>query len=381
VSTMQAPGVYSKVVSSGNKPIESVGSSTAAFIGYLASDKKDEATLITSWQQFQSLYGGITASNLMSHAVYGFFLNGGSKCYVYNIGKNYETEELEVLDLIKGQDKGPGRRTGLFAFADIEDISMVAVPGFTSLDVQQVLADHCAQMQDRVAVLDGPEELKDCGLDDLPRIGSNEDASLYFPWVLVYDEKEKKNIYAPPCGHVMGTIARVDTERGVHKAPANEVLRGALGLRYNLSRVDQTVLNPRGINAIRHLGDMGIRVYGARTLSEDAEWRYLNVRRLFHVVKQSVTKGSEWVVFEPNNEQLWGDIERNIRGYLKTLYLSGALQGTTPEEAFYVRCNSENNPQELIDRGVVNIEIGIAPVKPAEFVSISIQQKIDADNA
>jgi len=137
------------------------------------------------------------------------------------------------------------------------------------------------------------------------------------------------------------------------------------------------LLNPRGINVIRDLDDMGIRIYGARTLSEDPEWKYLNVRRLFQVVKQSVAKGTEWVVFEPNNEKLWGNIKRNIRAYLKTLFNAGALQGKTPEEAFYVKCDESTNPQENIDLGLVTIEIGIAPVKPAEFVLINIQQKVD----
>jgi phage tail sheath protein FI len=166
----------------------------------------------------------------------------------------------------------------------------------------------------------------------------------------------------------------------VHKAPANEVLRGALGLKYSLTRNEQALMNPRGINVIRDLDDMGIRVYGARTLSEDKEWKYLNVRRLFQVIKQSVTKGTEWVVFEPNDQRLWGDIERNIRAYLKVLWNNHALQGATPEEAFYVKCDPTTNPQENIDLGIVTIEIGVAPVKPAEFVQINIQQQIEKES-
>jgi phage tail sheath protein FI len=230
-----------------------------------------------------------------------------------------------------------------------------------------------------MAILDGVEDLGELQLNEFPRIGHSTEAALYWPWISVFDEATKKMVYAPPSGHVMGTIARVDTERGVHKAPANEVLRGALGLKYSLTKDEQAVLNPRGVNLIRDLDDMGIRVYGARTLSTDAEWKYLNVRRLFQVVKQSVTKGTEWVVFEPNNEQLWGNIERNIRAYLKVLWSNNALQGKTPEEAFYVKCNGTTNPQENIDLGIVTIEIGIAPVKPAEFVQINIQQKVEQE--
>ena len=177
----------------------------------------------------------------------------------------------------------------------------------------------------------------------------------------------------------MGAIDRTDTERGVHKAPANEILRGALGLKYTLTRNEQALLNPRGINVIRDLDDMGIRVYGARTLATDPEWKYLNVRRLFQVVRQSVTRGTVWVVFGPSIETLWGNVERTIRAYLKTLWTSDALVGKTPEEAFYVRCDAATNPQENIDLGIVTIEIGIAPVKPAEFVQINIQQKIDQE--
>ena len=147
-----------------------------------------------------------------------------------------------------------------------------------------------------------------------------------------------------------------------------------IGLKYKLTREEQNVLNPRGINVIRDFGDGGVRVYGARTLSTDPEWKYLNVRRLFQVVRSSLQRGTDWVVFEPNNSTLWGDIRRNVAAYLKTLWEAEALVGNTPEEAFYVRCDTNTNPQENIDNGLVTIEVGICPVKPAEFVLINIQQ-------
>jgi phage tail sheath protein FI len=376
----EAPGVYSNIVSSGNKPIDSVGSSTAGMIGQSSVGPVNKPILITSWAQYQKVFGGIAEGGHLAHAVYGFFLNGGSRVYVNNLGakKEGQTEDDVAAD-IQGVDKGPTLRTGLCAFKAIEDISLVAAPGFTSKVVHQMLSDHASQCGDRIAILDGAEELGEVQLHEFQRIGDSQDAALYWPWISVFDESLKKPNFVPPSGHIMGTIARVDSERGVHKAPANEVLRGALGLKYTLTRNEQALLNPRGINVIRDLDDMGIRIYGARTLSEDKEWKYLNVRRLFQVVKQSVTNGTEWVVFEPNNEQLWGNIERNIRAYLKTLFNNGALQGKTPEEAFYVKCNDSTNPQENIDLGIVTIEIGIAPVKPAEFVQINIQQKIEKD--
>lgn len=376
----EAPGVYSRIVSSGNKPIESVGSSTAGFIGQSAEGPVNHPMLVTSWAQYQKQFGGLAAGGYLAHAVYGFFLNGGARAYVCNVGAKQEGQtEEQVAALIKGEDKGPKQRTGLEAFKAIEDISLVAAPGFTSKIIHGLLADHASACGDRIAILDGVEDLGELQLHEFPRIGDNQESALYWPWISVYDEVAKKPAFVPPSGHIMGTIARVDTERGVHKAPANEVLRGALGLKYTLTRNEQALLNPRGINVIRDLDDMGIRIYGARTLSEDKEWKYLNVRRLFQVVKQSVTKGTEWVVFEPNNEKLWGNIERNIRGYLKTLFNNGALQGKTPEEAFYVRCSEVTNPQENIDLGIVTIEIGIAPVKPAEFVQINIQQFIEKE--
>jgi phage tail sheath protein FI len=379
--TYEAPGVYSSIVSSGNKPIESVGSSTAAMIGQCSQGPVDKTQLVTSWAQYQKLFGGAKEGGYLAHAAYGFFLNGGSRLYVYNLGEKKEGQtEDDIAALIKGEDKGPQQRTGLNAFKAIEDISLVAAPGFTSQTIHTMLSDHASETGDRMAILDGIEDLGDVQLNEFPRIGDTQEAALYWPWIGVYDEAAKKVVHVPPSGHVMGAMARVDSERGVHKAPANEVLRGALSLKYTLTRNEQALLNPRGINVIRDLDDMGIRVYGARTLSTDAEWKYLNVRRLFQVVKQSVTKGTEWVVFEPNNPQLWGNIERNIRAYLKTLYTSGALMGKTPEEAFYVRCDESTNPTENVDRGVVTIEIGIAPVKPAEFVQINIQQKIERED-
>ncbi|MBI4403745.1 MAG: phage tail sheath family protein [Deltaproteobacteria bacterium] len=378
----EAPGVYSTIVSSGNKPIESVGSSTAGFLGQCSEGPVDKPVLVTSWAQYQKTFGGVAQGGYLAHAVYGFFLNGGSRCYVCNLGPKQENQtEEQVAASIKGVDKGPSHRTGLEAFKAIEEISLVAAPGFTSQMVHQLLSDHAALCGDRMAILDGLEDLGETQLHEFPRIGDSKEAGLYWPWISVYDESSKKVLSVPPSGHVMGTIARVDTERGVHKAPANEVIRGALGLKYTLTRNEQALLNPRGINVIRDLDDMGIRIYGARTLSTDTEWKYLNVRRLFQVVKQSITKGTEWVVFEPNDDTLWGNIRRNIQAYLKTLWSSGALMGKTPDEAFFVKCDASTNPPENIDRGIVTIEIGIAPVKPAEFVQINIQQKVEQETS
>jgi phage tail sheath protein FI len=181
-------------------------------------------------------------------------------------------------------------------------------------------------------------------------------------------------MFIPPSGHMAGIWARSDGERGVHKAPANEVIRGALGLELSLTHNEQGVLNPVGLNCIRIFPGRGIRVWGARTLSSDPAWRYLNVRRLFNYVEKSLYNGTQWVVFEPNDMALWERVKRDISAFLKLVWMQGALFGASPAEAFYVKCDAENNPLASRDVGQLNVEIGIAPVKPAEFVIIKISQ-------
>ena len=179
----------------------------------------------------------------------------------------------------------------------------------------------------------------------------------------------------PPSGHIAGVYARVDAQRGVHKAPANEVILGALGLDYKVSKNQQDGLNPQGINCIRDLNG-NIRIWGARTIGGDAnvDVKYINVRRLFLSLKDSLNEGTQWAVFEPNDPELWAKIRRNVNAYLTGVWRSGALFGTTPQEAFFVKCDEENNPSEVRDLGQVIIEVGVAPVKPAEFVIFRISQ-------
>jgi hypothetical protein len=177
-----------------------------------------------------------------------------------------------------------------------------------------------------------------------------------------------------PSGHIAGIWARTDATRGVHKAPANEIVRGALNVTYRLTRAEQGMLNQEGINCIRLFGREGIRVWGARTLADDPEWRYLNVRRLFNMIKESIARSTRWIVFEPNDPTLWKSIRRDAAAFLTILWRDGALMGQTPEEAFFVKCDAETNPPEIIDAGMVVTLIGIAPVKPAEFIVFRISQ-------
>jgi uncharacterized protein len=236
---------------------------------------------------------------------------------------------------------------------------------------------HCELMGDRVAVLDPPPGLNPQQIKDWRVETANYDskyATLYWPYIKVFDPATGSNRFVPPSGHVAGVWARSDDERGVHKAPANEVIRGAITLQTQITRAEHNLLNPVGINCIRTFPGRGVRIWGARTLSSDPAWRYLNVRRLFNYLESSVLNGTQWVVFEPNDYALWARIRRTISAFLVNEWRKGALFGLTPEEAFFVQCDSETNPAEGIDAGQVVCRIGIAPVKPAEFVIFQLSQ-------
>jgi phage tail sheath protein FI len=283
-------------------------------------------------------------------------------------------------------------RTGFGGLETIDEITMVAVPDLMGAyqrgdidaeavrTVQLAVISHCEQMGDRVAVLDAPPGLN----AQQVRAWRNDEAgydsryaTLYYPWVRVFDPALGRNTTVPPSGHVAGVWARSDAERGVHKAPANEVIRGAVDLELRLSKGEQDLLNPIGVNCIRAFPGRGIRIWGARTLSSDPAWRYLNVRRLFNYLEESILLGTQWVVFEPNDDRLWSSIRRNVTAFLQEEWRRGALFGRTAAEAFYVKCDRDNNPQESIDQGRVVCEIGVAPVKPAEFVVFRLAQFSD----
>ena len=280
-------------------------------------------------------------------------------------------------------------RTGFGGLEAIDDVTIVIVPDImaayqnNAIDADGVKAiqlgmiAHCEQMGDRLAILDPPpglnaQQIKEWRVD-LAGYDSNY-AALYWPWIKVFDPASGENVLVPPGGHMAGIWSRTDGARGVHKAPANEVVRGVIDLELNISRSEHDFLNPEGINAIRAFPGRGIRVWGARTLSSDPAWRYINVRRLFNYVEQSILGGTQWVVFEPNDMDLWGRIRRTITAFLYRVWLDGALFGATPEQAFYVKCDEETNPQEVIEAGQVVTEIGICPVKPAEFVVFRLAQ-------
>ncbi len=280
-------------------------------------------------------------------------------------------------------------RTGLGGLEAIDGITMVAVPdlmsayraGHIDLEgvqiVQQAMIDHCENMGDRIAILDPPPGLNAQQVKDwrVEKTGyDSKFAALYWPWVKVFDPGTGRAEFIPPSGAMAGIWGRNDDTRGVHKAPANEVVRGAIDVELVITRREHDQLNPEGINVIRSFPGRGIRVWGARTLSSDPAWRYLNVRRLFNYMESSILGGTQWVVFEPNDFDLWQRIRRTINGFLLGMWRDGALFGATPDQAYYVKCDSETNPPDVIDRGQVIVEIGVCPVKPAEFVIFRLSQ-------
>lgn len=434
------PGVYVEQVDKGTKPIEAAGTSITAFLGITAeasiksiNDKGEEvrdsvlgrAMLVTNWTQYTNLFGGFVEGAYMPDAVYGYFNNGGGPCYVTSLRAITEMPKPKAKPAprkpagkadeapAEGGDAaaepepsfGPltakefigdvSERTGINGLEAFSNISLLVCPdvfyGYDGSEdakkrvkqVQTAMIAHCENMQYRFALLDTPPGLSAQDARDW-RYYVNFDtsyAAMYYPWIEIADlsDSPQNSKFVPPSGHVVGIYNRTDAERGVHKAPANEVILGATNLEIDLTKGEQDTLNPIGVNCIRTFPGRGIRVWGARTLSSDGSWRYINVRRLFSQVGQSLDVGLQWVVFEPNDSNLWARVRRDIVAFLRVVWRSGALFGATPEQAFYVKCDEELNPHEIRDLGQLIIEVGMAPVKPAEFVILRLSQWAGAD--
>ena len=274
-------------------------------------------------------------------------------------------------------------KTGLRQFEDVEDISIVAAPGCTAdyehyrddaNSILSLLIAHAEAMRYRIAVLDSPPGMS---IGDVRRVRAKLDskhAALYYPWVTVLDPVTRAELNLPPSGFVAGIYARNDIERAVWKAPANEVVRLALGFEQTLNKAQQEVLNPEGVNCFRFFEGRGYRLWGARTISSDPEWKYVNVRRYFAYLERSIDKGTQWAVFEPNGEALWANVRRTIEDFLLNEWQSGALLGDKPEKSFFVKCDRSTMTQNDLDNGRLICLIGVAPLKPAEFVIFRIGQ-------
>jgi phage tail sheath protein FI len=307
------------------------------------------------------------------------------------------TEDQDVLTGLADMDfiGDEAKQNGLHAFDKVDDINIVAIPDRPGdREVIQLAYTYCENRRDCFFVADPPFGLDPTGVlafkEGDASYGSGEYAgngfnssygALYYPWISIIDPLTGKNKFVPPSGAIVGTYSYTDVQRGVHKAPAGTLdgyLNTAVGIGRNVTRGEQELLNPNHINVIRIFPTSGIVVWGARTLSADPEWRYVNVRRLLLFIEESIYNGTQWVVFEPNDRSLWASVKRDVSSFLSIVWRTGALFGSTADEAFYVKIDDENNPQETRDAGQLIIDIGVAPVKPAEFVIFRIAQKTQA---
>ena len=507
------PGVYIEEVPSGGATLAAGLTAVAAFVGFTESYPTDDPSdpqglkprLVTSWAQYESLYGGFVGGAMLPHSVYGFFNNGGGMAYIVRVQHREPSQEpghlaLPAVDRALGQpieissvgpadgltvlidggsevDEGEmplfnllverdgeeietyadvslsdvesvvnggsqtvqvsvsidtssledpslaqvkagsyavtpaeplpvevrpkdfvgseSDRVGINGLVIADEVTMVIVPDLItaatkedgSIDlgmwkaVQTALITHCELQANRLAVLDAPpgmnpQQIKEWRSDIA--MYDSAFAAFYYPWIKVDNPLTSgpadAEIMVPPSGHIAGVWSRVDDTRGVWKAPANEVVRGALSTELDITKGEQSLLNPIGINCIRPFGTRGIRGWGARTLASDTDWTYVNVRRLFNMIETAIMEGTQFAVFEPNDQKLWAGLSRTISSFLRGLWRDGALFGATADQAFFVKCDAETNPPDSIDQGKVVVEVGIAPVKPAEFVIFRISQ-------
>jgi phage tail sheath protein FI len=284
-------------------------------------------------------------------------------------------DKLAADDFI-GKNLGPGNRTGIQALEEIDQVAICVVPGMWDVDIRNALIVHCETLGDRFAILDPPPKLSVQQIEAFRSPIDTKYAALYYPWVEIRDPRPGDGVeQAPPSGFMAGIYARTDVARGVHKAPANEVIRSIRGLAQTITKREQDILNPENINVLRAFPGRGNRVWGARVLTSDAAWKYVPVRRLFLMIEESIDEGTQFVVFEPNDEPLWARVRQSVTNFLITQWRLGALQGATADEAFFVACDRSTMTQDDIDNGRLICKVGIAPVKPAEFVIFRIQQK------
>jgi len=387
-----APGVYVEEVRDQPKTIEGVPTSTCAFVGPTSKGPVGLASqLLTSFADYEHSYGGaedpafaadtaaLHCRNYIAHAVRAFFNNGGKRLHVVRVGTG------------KAVPAASEYAAGFAALEGLADVSIVAAPGYSALAdlgdgslyraIQAALLTHvAAPCLYRMAVLDAPPGATPTGMRELRSQIDSTRAALYYPWVITANplagagSTQPAEIALPPSGFVCGIYARSDAERGVHKAPANEVVIGALRFEPAGSTTEQEQLELIGVNCLRAFSGRGLRVWGARTTSSDPEWKYLSVRRYFNYLEASIDRGTQWAVFEPNDDKLWASMRQAVSDFLYNEWRKGAMPGNKPEEAYFVRCDRSTMTQNDLDNGRLICLIGIATVKPAEFVIIRISQ-------
>ena len=389
-SLYKSPGVH--VESAGDRylRLDRVETGVTAFLGLTAQGPRNQPARIGSYEQYETTFGA--GDGFMEAAVRGFFENGGRTAYIVNVAPPGGLDPMP--DDYIGQQGVEAR--GLQALERIEHVDLVVAPdlmqhyrrsvGFPErshvLAVQRAMVEHCEKLHDRFCLLDS---LPGDGIEEAiawRRHFDSSHAAFYFPWIRVRRGAEVLEPM-PPSGHIAGSIARADEAEGVHRAPANQPLQGLVDVSARVRKRERDVCFDHRINTLIPFPGRGIRIWGARTLSSDPAWVQINVRRLFILIRKSVEKYAQWAVFEPNEQSLWKKIVRSVEAFLDDLWTEGALVGASREEAFYVKCDEETNPAEARDVGQLVVEIGVAPVKPAEFIVVRIHQwtreKTDAD--
>jgi len=381
MASVRSPGVYR--IETAIPPLAPLDTGIAAFLGYADTRiERSGPTPLTLWSQFDAVYD-VPADGYLRASVQAFFENGGGRCWVVPL--------REVDDHGDAVAPLPALQAGLGALTDVEDVDLVCFPdamrrpGGYPVDpdavnaLQTALVADCDRDGTRLAILDalpagtgsalayaaalaGPTWLDQRSRFDSPN------AALYTPWVRPVGRTD----FVPPCGYVAGVVARTDAATGVHKAPANEQLLGAVDLEAAFGDADNAMLNDAGVNCLRAFPGRGLLVWGARTVSSDPTWLYVNVRRIFLTAARWIAWHLDTLVFEPNDESLWASLRLTLTVYLTGLQRAGALRGATPQEAFYVKCDAENNGPDVRDAGQVVVEIGLATAAPNEFVVVHI---------
>ncbi|QKI90134.1 phage tail sheath family protein [Thiomicrorhabdus xiamenensis] len=374
------PGVYIAENATLPPTITSVTTSITGFVGVAETRYRlNQPTKIHSWKEYTLCYGRYSpAAPYLAPAVCSFFKNGGQVCYVVNVADHSDSSLI-------GFDTTDGSAGGLQSLKAVDEVSTLCIPGATSPSVQLAMISHCESQGDRFCILDSQEAATLTDIQQQRTLLHSDQgfAALYYPWIEVAVEKHSatgelqlENRFIPPSGAIAGIYAWNDLQRGVHKAPANLVIKDAISLEMNISQSEQSLLNPQGINCIRLIDGRGIRFWGARTLAENSdELKYVPVRRLLLFLQESIQKSTQWAVFEPNGEALWAKVRLSVENFLLQNWRKGAFQGSRPDEAFFVRCDKSSMTQEEIRTGILIVTIGIAAIKPAEFIVFRIAQK------
>jgi phage tail sheath protein FI len=344
--------------------IDGLPTSTVAFIGTAQSGDLDTPLLVTSYVDFLRTFGGFDdgrANPYLAPSVAAFFTNGGGRAYIVRVADSGDETTI-------GDAGAPGGPTGLQSLRAIDEISVICIPGASSPAVQAAMIAQCEELGDRFAILDSELGVDvDSVLRQRARLESARGyAALYYPWVRV-EAGDAPGAMLPPSGFVAGVYARTDRERGVWQAPTGAVL-GALDLTFSVGVVDGDLLNTAGVSVLRSFPGQGILVWGVRTIATDPDFRYVNVRRFLVYLEESIEKGVQWAVFQPNDEPLWAQLRSEVEDFLLVNWRDGALLGTTAAEAFFVKCDRSTMTQDDLDQGRTVIVVGVAPIRPAEFV-------------